>query len=105
MKIYTKTGDTGETGVFGGPRVAKDDPRIEAYGTVDELNAVLGLIRCQKLPPDVGDLIERIQNELFDVGAEPASRRSRRSSCPAARRPPPGCTWRARCAVGPSGGW
>src|SRR5262245_26861458 len=75
MKIYTKTGDRGETGVFGGPRVAKDDPRIEAYGTVDELNAVLGLVRCEKLPPDVDDLLERIQNELFDVGAELATPR------------------------------
>jgi cob(I)alamin adenosyltransferase len=75
MKIYTKTGDTGETGVFGGPRVAKDHPRIEAYGTVDELNAVLGLARCEKLPPDVDDLLARIQNELFDVGAELATPR------------------------------
>jgi cob(I)alamin adenosyltransferase len=73
MKIYTKTGDRGETGVFGGPRVAKDHPRIEAYGTVDELNAVLGLARCEKLPPDVDDLLARIQNELFDVGAELAT--------------------------------
>jgi cob(I)alamin adenosyltransferase len=73
MKIYTKTGDTGETGLFGGPRVAKDDLRIEAYGTVDELNAVLGLVRCDKLPPDVDDLLARIQNELFDVGAELAT--------------------------------
>jgi cob(I)alamin adenosyltransferase len=75
MKIYTKTGDRGETGVFGGPRLAKDDPRIEAYGTVDELNAVLGLVRCEKLPPDVDDLLARIQNELFDVGAELATPR------------------------------
>jgi cob(I)alamin adenosyltransferase len=73
MKIYTKTGDHGETGVFGGPRVPKDHPRIEAYGTVDELNAVLGLARCEKLPPDVDDLLGRIQNELFDVGAELAT--------------------------------
>lgn len=73
MKIYTKTGDTGETGVFGGPRVPKDHPRIEAYGTVDELNAVLGLARCEKLPGDVDDLLQRLQNELFDVGAELAT--------------------------------
>ncbi len=73
MKIYTKTGDRGETGVFGGPRVPKDHPRIEAYGTVDELNALLGLARCEKLPPDVDDLLARIQNELFDVGAELAT--------------------------------
>src|SRR5437773_12520556 len=73
MKIYTKTGDRGETGVFGGPRLAKDHPRIEAYGKVDEVNAVLGLVRCEKLPPDVDDLLARIQNELFDVGAELAT--------------------------------
>jgi cob(I)alamin adenosyltransferase len=73
MKIYTKTGDRGDTGLFGGPRVAKDHPRIEAYGTVDELNAVLGLVRCEKLSSDVDDLLARIQNELFDVGAELAT--------------------------------
>ncbi|MEL7334760.1 MAG: ATP:cob(I)alamin adenosyltransferase, partial [Planctomycetota bacterium] len=46
MKIYTRTGDTGSTGLFGGPRVSKDDQRIEAYGTVDELNAALGVARA-----------------------------------------------------------
>jgi cob(I)alamin adenosyltransferase len=79
MKIYTKTGDRGETGLFAGPRVRKDDPRIEAYGTVDELNAVLGLARCEKLPPEIDGLIAGIQHTLFDLGAElatpdPASR-------------------------------
>ena len=82
MKIYTKTGDRGETGLFGGPRVDKDDPRIEAYGTVDELNAVLGLVRCEKLPPDVDDLLARLQNELFDVGAELATPRPRAKGIP-----------------------
>ena len=53
MKIYTKTGDTGETGLFGGPRVRKDAARIEAYGTVDELNAVLGLARAEALPAEI----------------------------------------------------
>ncbi len=47
MKIYTKTGDDGATGLFGGPRVSKDDARIEAYGAVDELNAVLGVVRAE----------------------------------------------------------
>ena len=79
MKIYTKTGDLGETGLFAGPRVRKDDPRIEAYGTVDELNAVLGLARCQKLPQEIDSLVAGIQHTLFDLGAElatpdPASR-------------------------------
>ena len=73
MKIYTKTGDAGETGLFGGPRVRKDDPRIEAYGTVDELNAFLGLARCETLPVEVAATIERVQHELFAVGAELAT--------------------------------
>jgi cob(I)alamin adenosyltransferase len=73
VKIYTKTGDEGATGLFGGPRVEKDDPRIEAYGTVDELNSLLGWARAVGLPADVDDLIRRIQNELFAVGAELAT--------------------------------
>lgn len=73
MKIYTKTGDQGETGLLGGPRVRKDDPRIEAYGTVDELNAVLGVARTGKMPADVDALLMRIQNQLFDLGAELAT--------------------------------
>lgn len=73
MKIYTKTGDRGDTGLFGGPRVRKDDPRIEAYGTVDELNAVLGLIRCEPLEASLDALLASIQNELFDLGAELAT--------------------------------
>jgi cob(I)alamin adenosyltransferase len=73
MKIYTKTGDEGETGLFGGPRVRKDAPRIEAYGAVDELNAVLGLVRAEPLPADIDALLATIQNELFDLGAELAT--------------------------------
>lgn len=73
MKIYTKTGDRGETGLFGGPRVRKDSPRIEAYGTIDELNALLGLARCEPLPADIDRLVGQIQSELFDVGAELAT--------------------------------
>ena len=72
-KIYTKTGDRGETGLFGGPRVPKDDLRIEAYGTVDELNSMLGVIRSGNPPEAIDQLICRIQNELFDVGAELAT--------------------------------
>lgn len=73
MKIYTKSGDSGETGLFGGQRVPKYDPRIEAYGTVDEANAVLGLAaaRCQDL--ELRALIERVQAELFGVGADLAT--------------------------------
>lgn len=73
MKIYTKTGDGGETGLFAGPRVPKDDARIEAYGTVDELNAFLGLARATELPAEVDFVIERLQHGLFAVGAELAS--------------------------------
>lgn len=73
MKIYTKTGDQGDTGLFGGPRVRKDHLRIEAYGSVDELNAVLGLVRSESPPAEIDALLESIQNSLFDVGAELAS--------------------------------
>lgn len=73
MKIYTKTGDAGQTGVFGGPRVDKDDPRIEAYGAVDELNCVLGLARTAALPADIEVVVERLQHDLFSLGAELAT--------------------------------
>jgi cob(I)alamin adenosyltransferase len=73
MKIYTKTGDQGETGLFGGPRVSKDHARIEAFGTVDELNSHLGLIRTMPAAADFDDALRRIQCELFDLGAELAT--------------------------------
>lgn len=73
MKIYTKTGDCGETGLFAGPRVRKDDLRIEAFGTVDELNAVLGLARTESLPPEIDDVLASVQHALFDLGAELAT--------------------------------
>lgn len=74
MRIYTRTGDSGQTGLSGGPRVDKDSPRIETYGTIDELNALLGVIRAGRLPEAVDRILERIQHELFEVGAELASR-------------------------------
>jgi cob(I)alamin adenosyltransferase len=73
MKIYTKTGDDGTTGLYGGGRVRKDHIRIEAFGTVDELNASLGAARTEALPPEIDQLLVRIQNELFDLGAELAT--------------------------------
>jgi len=73
MKIYTKTGDDGETGLFGGPRVRKDHPRIAAYGEVDELNASLAVVRAGQVPREIDQVIERIQHELFAVGAELAT--------------------------------
>jgi cob(I)alamin adenosyltransferase len=73
VKIYTKTGDDGKTGLYGGSRVPKDDLRIEAIGTVDELNALLGWTRAEGLPPGIDQFVFRIQNQLFDLGAELAS--------------------------------
>ncbi len=73
MKIYTRTGDLGSTGLFGGPRVSKDDDRIEAYGTVDELNAALGAARSAGLPDDIDQHIAMFQSELFSMGAELAT--------------------------------
>jgi cob(I)alamin adenosyltransferase len=69
VKIYTKTGDEGVTGLLGSRRVPKDDIRIEAYGTVDELNAVLGLARAQGLDPAADGLAAQLQDELFAVGS------------------------------------
>ena len=69
MKIYTKTGDSGETGLFGGGRVGKDHPRVEAYGDVDELNATLGLVRALEPMPRIDEVIVPIQRDLFAIGA------------------------------------
>lgn len=69
-KIYTKSGDQGETGLGDGSRVAKDHPRVAAYGTVDELNAVLGLLLAQCPDLAEAELVRAIQNDLFDVGAD-----------------------------------
>jgi cob(I)alamin adenosyltransferase len=73
VKIYTKTGDAGETGLFGGPRVRKSDPRVEAYGDVDELNAAIGVVRALVEDPEIDRALEAIQAELFCVGAELAT--------------------------------
>jgi len=69
MKIYTRTGDAGETGLFGGGRVAKDDPRVEAYGDVDELNAVLGVARAVDQMPRIDEVLVLVQRDLFAIGA------------------------------------
>ena len=77
MKIYTKTGDSGETGLFGGERVSKASARVDAYGEVDELNSVLGVVRTAHLgsaaPDDFDALLATIQSRLFDLGAELAN--------------------------------
>ncbi|MBX7190601.1 MAG: cob(I)yrinic acid a,c-diamide adenosyltransferase [Sandaracinaceae bacterium] len=79
MKIYTKTGDHGETGLFGGERVSKASSRVDTYGEIDELNSVLGVVRTSSLGPSpAGDdgfdvLLATIQSRLFDLGAELAN--------------------------------
>lgn len=73
MKIYTKTGDTGETGLYGGTRVLKDAMRVEACGMVDELNACVGFARSQIQDVEIDAVLHRIQNELFDIGADLAT--------------------------------
>jgi len=70
MKIYTRTGDAGETGLFGGARVQKDDARVEAYGTVDETNSCLGAARALGVSPKTDAALLRIQSDLFTLGAE-----------------------------------
>jgi len=69
MKIYTKTGDSGMTGLFGGGRVGKDHPRVEAYGDVDELNAALGVARAAEVMPRIDEVLVPIQRDLFAIGA------------------------------------
>ena len=69
MKIYTRTGDKGDTGLFGGGRVPKDDPRVEAYGAVDELNAALGAARSAEMMPRIDEILVPVQRDLFSLGA------------------------------------
>jgi len=69
-RIYTRTGDDGTTGLGDGTRVGKDDPRVEAMGTVDELNSAVGRVLAHEVPAPVRDCLERVQHDLFDLGAE-----------------------------------
>ena len=69
-RIYTRAGDAGETSLGDGSRVPKTDPRIEAYGTVDELNSFVGLALAGDLPEEFGPWLEHVQNDLFDLGAD-----------------------------------
>jgi cob(I)alamin adenosyltransferase len=73
MKIYTKTGDSGDTSLFGGKRVPKSTLRIDTFGTVDELNAQLGIVRALKPYSDMEGFLEQIQNQLFVLGADLAT--------------------------------
>jgi cob(I)alamin adenosyltransferase len=77
MKIYTRTGDGGATTLFDGTRIAKSDPRVDAYGDVDEANAVVGVVRAEALDADLDELLAEVQRDLFALGsrlADPAER-------------------------------
>ena len=80
MKIYTKFGDSGETALYGGKRIPKDALLIEAIGTVDELNAYIGYAQTQIQEADISELLDRIQNHLFAVGADLATPESHTKS-------------------------
>jgi cob(I)alamin adenosyltransferase len=73
MKIYTKTGDSGETGLWGGLRIAKDAARVQAYGTIDECNAAIGVARASGTDAGLDAILAHIQNQLFVVGADLAT--------------------------------
>src|SRR5947208_9324914 len=86
VKIYTRTGDAGETSLFGGTRARKDDPRVDAYGEVDELNAWLGLARASSIDPELATALQHLQRDLFALGAQladPAAKIAARVTKPA----------------------
>ncbi len=82
FKIYTKTGDAGETGLFGGKRLPKSHLRIESYGTVDELNSWIGLIRDLTEYPKTEGVLENVQNRLFEIGSNLATDPSKKMDVP-----------------------
>jgi len=87
VKIYTRTGDQGGTGLAGGSRVSKSSPRVSAYGEVDELNAVVGVLRSEPIPDSADQRLDLIQNLLLEVGAFLADPRGRHPLPPAALEP------------------
>ncbi|MBK7343199.1 MAG: cob(I)yrinic acid a,c-diamide adenosyltransferase [Saprospiraceae bacterium] len=82
FRIYTKTGDQGETGLFGGQRLSKDDLRIEAYGTIDELNASVGSLADEVLSAEIKDILRLIQHDLFVIGSHLATMPGKNLSLP-----------------------
>jgi cob(I)alamin adenosyltransferase len=84
VKVYTRTGDDGQTSLFSGGRVPKDDLRVEAYGTVDELNSMLGLLLCEELAADTTERLIGIQEALFAAGAALADSEGREAGGSAA---------------------
>jgi len=80
MPLYTKTGDTGETGLFDGSRVSKSEPRVAAYGDIDELNAVIGLAIACGVGDEVVTVLDAVQRDLFTLGAQLADPRERGSN-------------------------
>ena len=80
VKIYTKTGDAGQTSLLGGTRVSKADPRVDAYGEVDEANAAIGVVRALGVPSDIDAALDRIQRDLFALGATLADARTRHAT-------------------------
>src|SRR3990167_9958158 len=87
MKIYTKTGDSGTTSLFGGKRLTKDDLRVEAYGNVDELNSLLGTVLSEQPPDNIAKKLLRIQEELFVLGTGLASPGILKVKIPRIKRP------------------
>ena len=69
-KIYTRTGDAGTTGLADGSRVAKNAPRVEAIGAVDELNSAIGVLLCEDMPAEIRACLDGVQHDLFDLGGE-----------------------------------
>ena len=86
VKIYTRTGDSGQTSLFGGKRVAKDDAHVEAYGTVDELNSCFGVVRASSVPSAIDGVLHQAQIDLFEIGAHLASPGTSRFAGPPAER-------------------
>jgi cob(I)alamin adenosyltransferase len=99
LKLYTRRGDAGETDLLGGGRVGKDHPRVEAYGALDELNAQLGVCAAASRHPDVRELLERLQGELFALGAYLASPDPERRARAGIAAPPEDAAGRLESAI------